>query len=33
LVGPAVGLLGFVAVWFSPVRRIKRIEDLEQIAV
>jgi MFS family permease len=33
LVGPAVGLLGFVAVWFSPVRRIRRIEDLEQIAV
>jgi MFS family permease len=33
LVGPAVGLLGFVAVWFSPVRRIKRIEDLELIAV
>ncbi|MEP7157886.1 MAG: MFS transporter [Chloroflexota bacterium] len=31
LIGPAVGLLGVVAVWFSPVRQIRRIEDLAPI--
>jgi MFS family permease len=29
--GPTVGLLGVLAVWFSPVRRIRRIEELEAI--
>jgi Na+/melibiose symporter-like transporter len=28
LIGPAVGLLGVIAVWLSPVRRLRRIEDL-----
>jgi Na+/melibiose symporter-like transporter len=28
-IGPTIGLLGVVALWFSPVRRIRRIEDLE----
>jgi MFS family permease len=27
-IGPTVGLLGVLAVWFSPVRKIRRIEDL-----
>jgi hypothetical protein len=27
-IGPTVGLLGVLAVWFSPVRRLRRIEDL-----
>jgi MFS family permease len=27
-IGPTIGLLGVVALWFSPVRRIRRIEDL-----
>lgn len=31
-IGPTVGLLGVLAVWFSPVRRVRRIEDLAQIA-
>lgn len=31
-VGPTIGLLGVLAVWFSPVRRIRRIEDLEAAA-
>ena len=30
-IGPTVGLLAVLAVWFSPVRRVRRIEDLEQI--
>lgn len=28
-IGPTIGLLGVVALWFSPARRIRRIEDLE----
>ena len=28
VVGPVIGLLGFVAVWFSPVRHIKTIEEV-----
>jgi MFS family permease len=31
VIGPAVGLLGAVAIWFSPVRRLKRIEDLAPV--
>jgi Na+/melibiose symporter-like transporter len=27
-VGPTIGLLGVLALWFSPVRRIRRIEDV-----
>jgi MFS family permease len=27
-IGPTIGLLGVLALWFSPVRRIRRIEDL-----
>jgi MFS family permease len=27
IVGPAIGLLGVLAVWFSPVRRIRTIEE------
>lgn len=30
LIGPAIGLLGVIALWFSPVRRARRIEDLAQ---
>ncbi|HLB44274.1 MAG TPA: MFS transporter [Candidatus Limnocylindrales bacterium] len=26
--GPTIGLLGVLAVWFSPLRRVRRIEDL-----
>ena len=28
-IGPTIGLLGVLALWFSPVRRARRIEDLE----
>ena len=28
-VGPVIGLLAFVAVWFSPVRRIRTIEEVQ----
>jgi hypothetical protein len=28
VVGPVIGLLAFVAVWFSPVRHIRTIEEL-----
>jgi MFS family permease len=31
-IGPTVGLLGVLAVWFSPVRKIRRIEDLAPAA-
>ena len=31
-IGPTVGLLGVLAVWFSPVRRIRRIEDLAPVS-
>lgn len=27
-IGPTIGLLGVIAVWFSPVRRLRRIENL-----
>jgi len=27
-IGPALGLLGVVALWFSPVRRIRTIEEV-----
>jgi MFS family permease len=27
-IGPTVGLLGVLFVWFSPVRKLRRIEDL-----
>jgi Na+/melibiose symporter-like transporter len=30
-IGPTIGLLGVLALWFSPVPRIRRIEDLEPI--
>jgi MFS family permease len=30
-IGPTIGLLGVLALWFSPVRRIRRIEDVELI--
>ncbi|HUP82580.1 MAG TPA: MFS transporter [Candidatus Limnocylindria bacterium] len=30
-IGPTLGLLGVLAVWFSPVRRIRRIDELEPI--
>jgi MFS family permease len=30
-IGPAVGLLGAAAVWFSPVRRIRTVEELRPI--
>jgi MFS family permease len=31
-VGPTIGLLGVLALWFSPVRRARRIDDLETTA-
>ena len=31
-VGPTVGLLAVLAIWFSPLRRIRRTEDIEPIA-
>ena len=31
-IGPTVGLLGVLFVWFSPVRKIRRIEDLAPAA-
>ena len=30
-IGPTIGLLGVLALWFSPVRRIRRIEDVAPI--
>jgi MFS family permease len=30
VVGPVIGLLGVVALWFSPVRRIRTIEEVAQ---
>jgi MFS family permease len=30
-IGPTVGLLAVLAIWFSPVRKIRRIEDLAPI--
>ena len=32
-IGPGFGLLGILAMWFSPVRRVRRIEELEQVRV
>jgi hypothetical protein len=31
-IGPLFGVLGVVAVWFSPIRRARRIEDLERVS-
>jgi MFS family permease len=31
VIGPAIGLLGLIALWFSPVRRLRRIEDVAQV--
>jgi Na+/melibiose symporter-like transporter len=30
-VGPTVGLLSVLAVWFSPIRHVRRIEDMDQV--
>ena len=32
VIGPIVGLLGVVAVWFSPLRRLRTMEELEPIS-
>ncbi len=32
ILGPLIGLLGFVALWFSPVRKIRTIEEVQGTA-
>ena len=31
-IGPVLGLLGVVALWFSPVRRIRTIEEVAAVS-